>query len=83
MSLRRPILGIKVKEDDNNLFFSYDLMGDEWVLIYNKDKDSCLLLKNSKPAPSKKLTLKETDTYLEVLDFAISYHHEKGDAESH
>lgn len=76
-------IGIKIKEDEKNLYYSYDFSGFEWCLIYNKHKDKCMLLKNSKPANIKVLTEDEVEAYKEVLTFAISDHHEKGDAETH
>lgn len=76
-------IGINVKEDEKNLYFDYSFQGFDWVLIYNKYKDNCLLLKNSKPANLKKITEDEVSAYKEVMEFAISYHHEKGDAETH
>lgn len=76
-------LGVHIKEDEKNIYFSYDFQGFEWTLIYNKYKDKCLLLKSSKPAQLSKITKQETEAYKDVLEFAISYHHEKGDAETH
>jgi len=76
-------LGVKTKEDSTYLYFDYDYKGYGWSLIYNKDKDSCLLLRNGKPAILKDLTSDEEGAYKDVLDFAIEYHHEKGDAELH
>ncbi len=74
---------VMVKEDEKNLYFTYHFSGYEWVLIYNKYKDKVLVLKESKPAQLPKLTADETEMYREVLDYAIAYHHEKGDAETH
>lgn len=76
-------IGIKLKEDEKNLYLDYDFQGYPWCLIYNKHKDKCLILKNSKPAQLKKLTEDEVSAYKEVLEFAIAFHHEKGDAETH
>jgi hypothetical protein len=76
-------IGIKLKEDEKNIYLDYDFMGFSWCLVYNKFKDKCLLLKQSKPAQLKKLTEDEEEAYKEVLKFAIEYHHEKGDADLH
>ena len=76
-------IGIKLKEDEKNLYLDYDFSGFQWCLIYNKHKDKCLLMKQSKPAQLKKLTDEEKEAYMEVLRFAIAYHHEKPDAELH
>lgn len=83
MSTSEVTIGIKLKEDEKNLYLDYDFQGFSWCLIYNKHKDKCLVLKNSKSAILKNLTDDETSAYMEVLEFAISYHHEKGDAETH
>lgn len=76
-------IGIKLREDEKNLYLEYDFGGYPWTLVYNKYKDKCLLLKQSKPAILKTLTNDETEAYKEVLEFAIGYHHEKEDAELH
>ena len=76
-------IGIKLKEDEKNLYLDYDFGGFPWTLVYNKFKDKCLLLKQSKPAILKTLTEDEKSAYKEVLEFAISFHHEKEDAEIH
>lgn len=83
MSTSEITVGVKLKEDEKNLYLDYDFQGFSWCLIYNKHKDKCLILKNSKPANLKILTEDEISAYKEVLDFAISFHHEKGDAETH
>lgn len=71
------------KEDDDYLYFDYILDMDNWALIYNKNKDICILVKNSKPVDLKTLSQEEIGAYMEVLDCAIIYHHEKGDALEH
>lgn len=81
--MKKKEIEVEVSEDEKNLNFHYKYMGFRWCLIYDKNKDKCLLLKNGKPANVPKLSNHETEMYKEILSFAIEFHHEKGDAELH
>lgn len=76
-------LTVKINEDDSNIYLDYVLNTDRWTLIYSKEKDKCILLHNAKPAQLKRLTPVQESAYKEVLEYAIIYHHEKGDAQTH
>ena len=71
------------KEDENYLYFDYLIDPNEWALVYSKNKDICVIIKNGKPVDLKTLTEVEVSAYKEVLDCAIVYHHEKDDALEH
>ena len=76
-------LTVKIREDERNVYLDYTLGYDRWTLVYSKEKDKCLILQNSKPAQLKHLTPIQESAYKEVLEYAIIYHHEKGDAQTH
>lgn len=67
------------KEDDENMYFQYNFTADQFTLIYNKDKDICLILKNGTKADIKKLRHEEVERYKDVLCMAINYHHDRED----
>ena len=68
---------IRFREDDTNIYFEYKISPDNYCLIYSKEKDVCMVIKNGKAADLKKLSEDETLRYKEVLDIAICYHHDR------
>lgn len=64
------------KEDEKNMYFTYFVRDHSFTLIYNKDKDHCILLKNGKAADLKLLSEEETLTYKDVLQDLCRYHHD-------
>lgn len=72
-----PEFDIKLYEDDNHVYCDYSLGKDKFSLIYEKEKDICLLVKNKKPANLNLLIDDEVKRYKEVLDIIICYHHDR------
>lgn len=68
---------LKMDEDIKSIFWHYKIEKDKFILIYDKEKDLCDVIKNGKHADLKKLTKSETERYREVLDIAIAYHHDR------
>lgn len=68
---------LNFKEDDDNIYLSYKHLQDNFCLIYAKEKDICMVVKNGQAADIKALTENETKRYKEVLDIAICYHHDR------
>lgn len=68
---------LKMDEDIKSIFWHYKVDKDKFILVYDKDKDLCDVIKNGKHADLKKLTTTETERYREVLDIAIAYHHDR------
>lgn len=68
---------LKMDEDIKSIFWHYKVDKDKFILVYDKDKDLCDVIKNGKHADLKKLTTSETERYKEVLDIAIAYHHDR------
>lgn len=68
---------VKLKEDDDYLYLFYRDTETDYCLIYDKNKDLCEVLKNGKMAQLKAFTDQETERYKEVLDIAITYHHDR------
>lgn len=66
-----------LQETDDNLFFEYRVSEIPFTLIYSKEKDICMILKEGRACELKKLTETETERYKEVLDIAICYHHDR------
>lgn len=62
-------------EHDHYLFAYYDIGLEDYCLIYDIDKDICLLAKNDKPADLKALSDLETLHYKAVLKAVIKLHH--------
>lgn len=63
------------KEDDKFMYFTYFLADHSFTLIYNKEKESCLLLRNGKPAILEELNEDEEFHRAEVTHFLTRYHH--------
>lgn len=80
--MSKPVT-VKITEDEDNLYLKYHFHLVDWVLIYRKEKDICLLLKGTRKADLTKMSQDEIEVYKEVLEYAIIYHHEKGDALEH
>lgn len=66
-----------LKEDDEYLYFSYKMSKIDYCLIYNKEKDICMVVKDGRAADLKSMSSAETERYKEVLDIAICYHHDR------
>lgn len=68
---------LKLVETTEILVFKYKHSPDLFELIYYKDRDKCMVMKNGKPAELNKLNGSETMKYKEVLEIAINYHHDR------
>lgn len=62
---------------------TYKMNKCSWSLIYDKNKDICMLLKNKKPAIINELSFNESEAYKEALDIAITYHHDRDGETTH
>lgn len=71
---------LKLHEDQNHLFLDYQHLNDKFSMIYSKEKDLVLILKNKRPVDLNKLSKSETERYKDVLDIAITYHHNRDGA---
>lgn len=69
--------GLKLTETPEILVLKYKHNPDMFELIYYKEKDKCMVMKNGKPAELAKLNDSEVFKYKEVLEIAINYHHDR------
>lgn len=67
----------KILDDEKTLVVKYSHAGDLFDLVYDKNKDKVLLMKNGKPVNYKLLRDDETERYKEFLDVAICYNHDR------
>lgn len=73
----------KILEDETTIVLKYIHAQDFFDLVYDKNKDKVLLMKNGKPANSKLLRDDETQRFKEFLDVAICYHHDRDGEYTH
>lgn len=73
----------KILEDEGTIVLKYTHAQDFFDLVYDKNKDKVILMKNGKLANSKDLREDETDRFKEILDVAICYHHDRDGEYTH
>ena len=72
----------KLLESPDQVIIKYKHAKDFFDLVYDKNKDKVLLIKNGKPANDNILRQDERDKFKEVLDIAICFHHDREDTEN-
>lgn len=68
---------IEVREDEKNLYFDHSISDNLYSFIYRKEKDLCMMLKNSKPINETDLSQEELEWFEDVRCIAINIHHER------
>lgn len=71
------LVGLELLEDEHIIVLRWKSDTDEFDLIYKKEKDLVLVMKNEKMAKLDALSDLETGRYKEALTIAINYHHER------
>lgn len=74
---------VKIIETDQYLDVKYSVGMHRFDLMYDKNKDLAMVIKNGVAADLKKLSIQETDCYHEALEMAITYHHDRDGCPTH
>ena len=64
-------------ENEDVLVFKYSIENARFDMIYHKDKDKVMVLRNELPMRLEELSAKELEAYKQALDICICYHHDK------
>lgn len=75
--------GMEFHEDDDVITLKYQALDHRFDMIYHKEKDKVLVLKDKKPANLDQMTPYEVDCYKEALEICICYHHNRADEPLH
>lgn len=70
-------------ENDLIINLRYRLGNHDFDMIYHKEKDKVMLLKDGTPAGLDRLSKIEVESYKEALEICICYHHNKEDEQLH
>lgn len=67
----------KIIENETAIVLKYTHADDFFDLVYDKNKDKVILMKNGKLTDHQTLRDDESSRFKEFLDVAICYHHDR------
>ena len=70
-------------ETDSILNACYKVERAKFDLIYHKEKDLVIVLKNGSHCGLEAMTPREVDSYKEALEICVCYHHNREDEPLH
>lgn len=73
----------KMIESNEQVIIKYKHARDSFDLVYDKNKDKVLLIKNGKPANDNGLRQDEKDKFIQMLDIVITFHHDREEENLH